>query len=131
MKDKTWQEYTEFFNTDSVYFLNEDESRLYVIVEGDGSNLFPEDDEEGYVDYWMTYMYDVNEKKEIDGGQWLETEYISKRNYTIGELIDRMKECDAPADLEHWTIQLPEVGERVQSDIENAEFKRIWRGYGD
>ena len=47
-------------------------------VEGDGSNLLPEDEEEGLVDYVYieTYVWDGDELIEDDGGMLMLTEYF-------------------------------------------------------
>ena len=124
-----WSEYCSKEHTGSIYFVNEYETYLYRVTEGTGDNLLPEDKEDGYVDYWLTDFYNLKEKREGDGGEWLETKLISDRDYTIGELIERMKECDAPLDLERWTIQPAKVGESITDEIDDLEYQRFCEKY--
>ena len=87
--DMKWNDYKEKYGTDSLYLW--DGETLFVIAEGTGDNLIEEDEENGYVDYWMTNWY---ENDDADGGQWMETKLISEIDYTIQGVIDRIGECD-------------------------------------
>lgn len=70
-----------------------DEHTVFMISEGDGSNLLEEDEEAGYKDYWMTEFLDIDNDYE-NGGQWMETELIRDIDYTIQGVLDRLMECD-------------------------------------
>ncbi len=92
-----------------LYLLNKKTNTVYYVTEGDGSNLSPEDEANGYQDYWMSEIYDLTVEgdrwqKEMDGGQWLETESIRKIGYTVEGVIERMMECDLTGDRDDWEI---------------------------
>lgn len=89
-----WNEYP----SDTLYLW--DGETIFRITEGSGDNLFPEDEENGYVDYWLTDYYDLNNG---DGGQWMETELISN-----GE-NDMTKKT-----LQHIQILLDEVSDGIE-----------------
>lgn len=62
-----------------IYLVDEYGERGLHIMEGDGMNLFPEDEAE---DYWYWYMDDLAERIcNVDGGQW-DTDYIIPEKYT-------------------------------------------------
>ena len=90
---------------------------LFKIAEGDGSNLWAEDEEQGYVDYWVTY---IASKEFGDGGMWMETELISQKDYTIQGVIDRLMECDLWDD--EWKVIDEELGE-----ILYEAFEKYWK----
>lgn len=112
-----------------VYFLSPDKTKLYAVEEGSGDNLEYEDVENGYVDYWNSYLYDVKENTELDGGMWLEETLIDETYDCSAEgickLINRLKECDAPEDLEKWTIIDPDKGKEMMWAVEDAIMERI------
>lgn len=111
------------------YFKSPDGTMLYAVEEGEGGNLTSEDLEGGYVDYWNTYLYNIQEKTELDGGMWLEERPIyCEYNYSpkgICKLIERMKECDAPEDLEEWTLLEHDLGLGIVDIINEAIMERI------
>ncbi len=112
-----WNDYT----SDTLYLWNGTE--LYKIAEGDGSNLFLSDEEEGYKDYWLT---DIASKTEGDGGQWMETELISDIDYTIQGVIDRMTECDLWED--DWKVIDEDLGDKLMQGFEKCwEVERLIR----
>lgn len=81
------------FGSDSMCLWNG--SVLFIIKEGDGSNLSDEDIEEGFEDYWITNWYGfVSGVFEADGGQWMETQSIHEHDYTIAEVLGRLQGCD-------------------------------------
>lgn len=97
-----------------------DGKTLFRIAEGSGDNLFDEDIEEGYVDYWMTDYYDFEDG---NGGQWLETKYIKDIDYTIQGVIDRLKECDLwDSD---WKIIDEDTGYAIMKAFE--DYYEHWR----
>ena len=110
-----WNDYKAKYMTDELYLWNG--KTLFVIQEGSGVNLTLEDEENGYVDYWMTYSY-TNENKCIEcGGQWLETKPISEINYTIQELYDRMNQCDLWDD--NWVVLPEKIGYEARDAYES------------
>lgn len=109
-----------------LYLLNKTKTRIYHISEGDGSNLLPEDEANAYQDYWISEIFDLTVegdrwKKEIDGGQWLETEIISRIDYTIEGVIERMMECDLDGDRKDWEIISSEYAEDLlDGDVQSG-----------
>ena len=110
-----------------LYFINPEKTRMYLIEEGSGDNLLDEDIAAGYVDYWLTSTYDL-EKKEIieEQAQWMETKPIFAIDYSIPGLIARLKECDAPADLEDWEIISTEKGDEIRDALESID-QHVWK----
>ena len=108
-----WNDYP----SDTLYLW--DGKTIFRIAEGTGDNLFPEDEEEGYVDYWMTDYYDFNDG---NGGQWMETKLIQDIDYTIQGVIDRIKECDLwDSD---WEIIDENMGDYIFNSFENYYMHR-------
>ena len=109
-----WNDYP----SDTLYLWNG--NTLFIISEGTGCNLSFEDIEAGYEDYWMTEICSKDETSY--GGQWMETELISKIDYTIQGVIDRIKECDLWED--NWKIIDYEHGEILFNALEKySEIK--------
>lgn len=83
------------WNGETLYLWNGWYS-LFVISEGTGDNLLKEDVDEGYVDYWMTDWFRADDEGEIeaDGGQWMERELVRNKYHTVGEVLERLMECD-------------------------------------
>ena len=106
-----WNDYVG----DTIYLWNGD--TLYGISEGNGSALTYEDEEEGYVDYWMT---DIVSKTYGDGGQWMETKLIRDIDYTIQGVIDRILECDL------WESDWRVIDEKLGDELLEA-FEDYWR----
>ena len=102
-----WNDYP----SDTLYLWNG--KTLFVIAEGTGDNLWQEDIDAGYNDYWMTESYGEDGG---DGGQWLEKTLIHDINYTIQGVMDRMMECDLWDDS--WVILDPEYGEELRRELE-------------
>ena len=86
---------------------------LFRISEGTGDNLFAEDVEAGYADYWMTEWFTITADCELeaDGGQWMETELILDKYHTVGAVLDRVMECDLWED--DWRLLEMETGEEL------------------
>ena len=115
-----WNDYS----SDTLYLWNG--NTVFKIAEGNGSNLLKEDEEEGYIDYWMT---DYASNEDGNGGQWLETELISDIDYTIQGVIDRMMECDLWDDV--WTIIDMNLGELLIDFFEKSwEVNRVLKEKG-
>jgi len=105
-----WNDYKEKYGTDSLYLWNG--YTLFVIVEGTGDNLLPEDEENGYVDYWMTNYYNDDD---ADGGQWMETNLIAEIDYTIQGVINRILQCSDS----DWVFIEPKLGEETMDAYED------------
>lgn len=103
-----WKNYPH----DTIYLWNGKD--IFRISEGDGCNLDEEDRKEGYKDNWVTNFIPSDGK--MDGGMWLETDYIVDIDYTIQGVIDRMCECDLWED--NWKILKDEYGERLWDRME-------------
>ncbi len=109
-----WNDY----KSDSLYLWNG--KILFVITEGDGSNLLDEDIEDGYEDYWVTNWYETNY---TDGGQWMETKPIKEIDYTILGVIKRILDCDLWED--DWII----LDDALGSELAN-QFYDYWAEKG-
>ncbi len=107
-----------------LYFVSPDGSMLYVIKEGDGSNLSEEDELDGYCDYWLTWWIDIEKSEEISSGQWMERVPIKilypETISGLNKIIDRLKACEAPEDLEEWTMVNKKTGEMLMDNYEKA-----------
>jgi len=86
-RDVHWND----FDASELFLCNDE--YLFIIHEGDGTNIDETDEERGYVDYWLTSYIDGNGNITM-GGQWMETKSIAESNYTIKQLIERMYDCD-------------------------------------
>ena len=118
-----WNDY----QGNEVFFINQERTKMYLVEEGSGDNLLDEDIDEGYVDYWLTSTYDLKANKVVEEqAMWMETETIYEHDYTFEELIERMKECDAPHDLERWEILPYEEGMEIRDRLEAAEYE-VWK----
>lgn len=122
-KDMKWNEWMDV----ELYFINQERDTMYLVEEGSGDNLLDEDINEGYVDYWLTSTFDL-EKKEIveEQAMWMETENIHEHDYTFGEIIERMKECDAPEGLENWEILPVDEGRKIRDELEEIDHS-LWQ----
>lgn len=70
--------------------ITKDTEKLITIVEGTGDNLLPEDEAEGFVDYVMTSIYEVDGEdiNLIDSGQMLSNTLIA--DLEEDELVSRV-----------------------------------------
>ena len=108
-----WNDY----DSDTLYLISKDKDRLIVIKEGDGSNLLPEDESQGYKDYWYVTEYDLEEMVEDDGMQWLETELITDINYTIEDVIKRNGYS-----LDYYLVLDNIFGEELQEILDDLDM---------
>jgi hypothetical protein len=71
------------------------------INEGDGSNLLPEDEAEGYVDYIMMDFieYDGYDFTETDGAQVMLTEMYQEKFESETEVVHYLIDCSWIPDL--------------------------------
>ena len=113
--NKKWNDYP----SDTLYLW--DGETIFKIAEGTGDNLWDEDIEEGYVDYWMTESYSFNEHA-CDGGQWMETKLIRDIDYTIQGVIDRLMKCDLWDS--NWEILDEDTGDELFSAYEDYYYHR-------
>ncbi len=113
---KKWNDYC----SDTLYLISNDYNRFVVIKEGDGSNLLPEDEDEGYKDYWITEEYDLETMSNIDGMQWMEEQLISDLNYTIEGVIERNE-----YDIDDYYILDNNLGEKLQSTLEDIDIHKL------
>lgn len=118
-----WNDYKNEYNTDSLYLWNG--YTLFVITEGTGDNLLPED-EDGYVDYWMTYYYNDDDE---DGGQWMEENLIAEIDYTIQGVINRILQCDLWYSDSDWVLIEPKLGEETMDAYEDYYTRRNFLRY--
>lgn len=129
--NQRWLDYIKQNNIDGLFFYNPEEKIFMTLYEGTGDNLFPEDEEEGYVDYWMADVF--TEEGNIDGAQIMCETLISESNQTIGEIIDMVEESEMVMSIGSLPLRdyivNPEYGKRLKnaySKIDTAIFdKRI------
>lgn len=79
-----------------MLIITKDTERLITIVEGTGDNLLAEDEAEGFVDYVMTSIYEVDGEdiNLIDSGQMLSRTLIA--DLEEDELVKRV--------LDYWGL---------------------------
>lgn len=70
--------------------------QLITAIEGTGDNLLPEDEADGFVDYFLTSLYQQNGEDIdlLDSGQLLSSEYIA--DLTLEEQVARL--------LDYWEL---------------------------
>ena len=107
-RNMKWNDYP----SDVLYLW--DGETIFRIAEGTGDNLLPEDEERGWVDYWLTDYYNFDDG---NGGQWMENELISDIDYTIQGVLDRLEECDLW--ISNWKIMDEAVGENLFNEFES------------
>lgn len=106
---------------DTLYLWNGDV--LYTAHE-DSVNVLESDKAEGYKDSWVVDIYSLSNPDWLpQGGQWMESEYISDMNYTIEGITNRLIDCDLWKD--DWTILDPNVGEIIKDLFEKCQEKDI------
>lgn len=79
-----------------MLIITKDTEKLITIVAGTGDNLLPEDETEGFVDYVMTSIYEVDGEdiNLIDSGQMLSKTFIE--DLEEDELVRRV--------LDYWGL---------------------------
>lgn len=97
---------TDVWNGEDIYISYD--NKVLLIAEGLGDNLLPEDEEEGYVDYFNLEVY--NEDKDIEepeyyadtigGGFMMREKLISEELYgkTIDEIVSEVFDCNGDID---------------------------------
>ena len=84
-KEMRWLDYIEQNKIDGLFFLDVRHGIYVQVFEGTGENLLPEDEENGFVDYWISDVY--TGEGMVGGGQLLLTSVIREDNPTIREII--------------------------------------------
>jgi hypothetical protein len=90
--EQRWLDYIEQNKIDGLFFYNPEDKIFMTLYEGTGDNLLPEDEEEGYVDYWMADVF--SEDGNIDGAQIMCETLIRESNQTIDEIIGMVEESE-------------------------------------
>jgi len=120
--NQRWLDYIKENNIDGIFLYNPEETTLMTIYEGTGENLFPEDEENGYVDYWMVDVFST--KGNEDGAQIMCTAIIRETNPTIGEIIDMVEESEMVMSIGSLPLQdyiiRPEYGTRLEDAYKRA-----------
>lgn len=117
-----WNDYCTTFHTDTLYFTNTDKNKLIKVSEGTGDNLLPEDEEEGYVDYWHCDVY--TNDGQIGGGIFYLTELIAEKNLSIKDTIKFLTENEDmfdEVDLENCHLISVAEGEELEEHFEEIE----------
>lgn len=137
-----WNDYCQKYETDAMYFHDEEKGKLIMIAEGTGDNLIQEDLDDGFVDYWYAEVY-TKALGNCGGGMLTLKSFIKEDNKTIGEIIDFLQEnadaFDGVADtsLKNTLIDA-ERGEELQEELEEgngaaldvANFERLKKYVG-
>lgn len=128
MRDLKWIDYTKKYHTDGLFFYDTHNNIFVVAREGTGDNLLPEDEDEGYVDYWNVEVY--SNEGNIGGGMLMETKLIQEVNPTVSEiiydLIDRSDMLDGVEGINLRDMLIdPEVGEAIEYLFFNKEMAKL------
>ena len=125
--NKHWNEYCKENNTDALYLINEDKSKMIYISAGSGDNLDHEDRDEGYVDYWNIEVYkkyDYEGHKgalECAGGLFLKETYIQEENPLIKDIVIDCLEFirdEEGCDIDGYRLLSEKEGEELFSEFE-------------
>lgn len=116
MMNTNWLDYIERYKMDGLFFYNPDTKRLLAVWEGTGQNLLPEDEEAGFVDYWMVDEY--GREGNVDGMQIMCTSVIREDNKSIDDICSVVNEAyGSIGDEPLWVYIIdPSIG----VEIENA-----------
>lgn len=125
MMNTNWLDYIEQHKMDGLFFYNPDTKRLLTVWEGTGQNLLPEDEEEGFVDYWMVDEY--GEDGNVDGMQIMCTSVIREDNKFIDDICSTVDEVygsigDEP--LWHYIID-PSIGVKIENACTSMDEARL------
>lgn len=79
------------------------------VNEGDGCNLLPEDEKEGYEDYimidFMNYNgYELSENDEVDNPQVMLTELYQEKFKTVEDVIKYLIDCEWIPDAKYMVL---------------------------
>lgn len=114
--NQRWLDYIEQHKMDGLFFYNPDTKHLLAVWEGTGQNLLPEDEDKGFVDYWMVDEYD-REGSATGGMQIMCTSVIRKDDKVIEDICNTVNEAygnigDEP--LWHYIID-PSIGVKIEN----------------
>lgn len=112
--NQRWLNYIEQYKMDGLFFYNPDTKHLLTVWEGTGQNLLPEDEEVGFVDYWMVDEYD--REGNVNGMQIMCTSVIREDNKSIDDICSTVNEAyggigDEP--LRFYIID-PSIGVKIE-----------------
>lgn len=97
---------TDIWNGEDIYISYSD--KVLLIAEGTGDNLWPEDEEEGYVDYFNLELYqkiesiDYVDYDDAIGGGFMMRERLIQEEFagkTVDEVITEVFRCNGDADV--------------------------------
>lgn len=79
---------------DDVFIYLPEVRQIMRIAEGNGDNLFPEDEEEGFVDYINYEIYELEiDFPEYDGCMMLTKELVREKYTSLTEAVPDVLEC--------------------------------------
>lgn len=126
-----WSEFLEKYDPDfeeKMHFASEDGNVYLFIAEGSGDNLEPEDEEDGYVDYWYSEVY-TRDNGNSGGGFHMRSTYIRKDNQTIEQILDEIISEDIIEGIEGLPLKemliTSDEGDLLCKEFEEIERKRI------
>ncbi len=100
------KQHTDAWNGEDIYILYGD--KVLLIAEGSGDNLYQEDEDEGYVDYFNLEVYQKSEfikdpedyEGAIGGGFMMRTKLIEEELYgkMIDEVVTEVFRCNGDTD---------------------------------
>lgn len=120
-----WLDYIEQHKMDGLFFYNPDTKRLLTVWEGTGQNLTPEDEDEGFVDYWMVDEY--GEDGNVDGMQIMCTSVIREDNKFIDDIcstVDEIYGSIGEEPLCHYIID-PSIGAKIEEACASMDEARL------
>jgi hypothetical protein len=125
MTNMRWLDYIEENKMDGLFFYNPDTKHLLAVWEGTGQNLLPEDEEAGFVDYWMVDEY--GREGNVDGMQIMCTSVIRENNKSINDICSAVNEAyrsigDKP--LWYYIID-PTIGTKIETACASMDEARL------
>lgn len=115
------------YKEENIYLATPDKKFVVKIFEGSGCNLEPEDEEEGFVDYWCVEGI-TSEGVECGGGFLYVKTSICEENQTLRQIIDMIKNSDALDEPELVKAAMPidaEEGEALYEEFEERCAERL------
>ena len=106
----------DIWNGEDIYISYN--GKVLFIAEGTGDNLLPEDEAEGYVDYFNLEVYNENPDTDLEdyddtigGGFMMRKKYIAEEFYgrTVDEVITEVFACNGETDaFDLYATEKPE-----------------------
>lgn len=126
--NQRWLDYIEENKMDGLFFYNPDTKHLLAVWEGTGQNLLPEDEDNGFVDYWMVDEYD--REGNVDGMQIMCPSLIREDNKFIDDICSTVNEAygsigDEP--LWYYIID-PAIGTKIENacaSMDEAHLNKV------